>query len=82
MRTAGEPFFLAFIDVGLPDGRGDRLAQALADRHRDLIMIVTSGYETNDLAIPTDESHRFIMLTKPYEIARLKQILDRLSQVA
>ncbi len=67
----GPALALAVIDVGLPDRRGDDLAQAIRRDHPDLGIIVATGHETGALTARFRDDRRTVILGKPYLAADL-----------
>jgi DNA-binding response OmpR family regulator len=57
---------LAIIDVGLPDVRGDDLAQALRALSPELSILMASGYDAGELRARIAGDARAGVLPKPY----------------
>jgi CheY-like chemotaxis protein len=57
---------LAIIDVGLPDMRGDNLAELIRRLRPDLGIILASGYDEADLRARFAGEPRISVLAKPY----------------
>ncbi len=62
----GGGFDLAVIDMGLPDMRGDALADRLRQISPDLPIVVASGYDGADLQKRFGPGSRVAVLCKPY----------------
>ena len=62
---------LAVIDVGLPDRRGDDLAQAIRRDHPQLGIIVATGHDSGALNALFEGDRRTMVLGKPYRAADL-----------
>lgn len=78
--AAGRRFDLVISDLGLPDGSGLELMQALRDKH-DLTGIALSGFGT-DADVAASLAAGFAShLTKPVEWDRLRRELERLTPV-
>jgi PAS domain S-box-containing protein len=78
VKLLGGNIDLAIIDVGLPDGKGDRLAAELRALYPRLPIVIASGYGNDVLRerFKSDPNIRFI--GKPYTQEDLRQILQTL----
>jgi len=63
---ASHQFSLAVIDIGLPDMRGDQLADQVRQRTPDLPIVVASGYDPTELARRFAGDRAVAVLCKPY----------------
>ena len=82
----GACFDLAIIDLGLPDGNGVGLIQALWATSPGLPVIVSTGYsELPAEPLPAERAGRLALVAKPYgpdELeAAMRQVLGRVRQV-
>ena len=85
-RSAGEALAqfemrapsLAVIDVGLPDLRGDELAERLRALAPDLPIVVASGYDEAELKARFSHDPKIQVVAKPYtedDLARATRAL-------
>ncbi len=73
----GTPLAAVVVDVGLPDGRGDSLAAEIRQRFPKLPVLVASGYDPRDLALPKDDP-LIATIAKPYSPEGLVAALEAL----
>ncbi len=75
VKLLGGNIDLAIVDVGLPDGKGDRLAAELRALYPRLPIVIASGYGSDVLRerFKADPNIRFI--GKPYTQEDLRQVL-------
>jgi CheY-like chemotaxis protein len=69
---------LAVIDVGLPDIRGDVLAERLREMAPDLPIVVASGYDEAELKARFSHDPKIAVVAKPYtedDLARATRAL-------
>jgi CheY-like chemotaxis protein len=69
---------LAVIDVGLPDLRGDELAERLRAMAPDLPIVVASGYDETELKARFSHDTKIQVVAKPYtedDLARATRAL-------
>jgi DNA-binding response OmpR family regulator len=76
------PFGAAIIDVGLPDKRGDILAEELRGAWKDLPIVIASGHDKNVLAQQFVGDSRVRVLGKPYYGDMLLAALGEMGVVA
>jgi DNA-binding response OmpR family regulator len=76
------PFDAVIIDVGLPDKRGDALAEELRGARKELPIVIASGHDKNVLAqhFATDSCVR--VLGKPYYGDMLLAVLREMGVVS
>jgi DNA-binding response OmpR family regulator len=60
------PFDAIIIDVGLPDQRGDRLADEIRRMWKELPIVIASGHDKNVLAQSFAGDDRVRVLGKPF----------------
>jgi len=60
------PFDAVIIDVGLPDKRGDELADELRATWKDLPIVIATGHDRNVLAQRFGQDRYVRVLGKPY----------------
>ena len=72
LRIDAPPPALAVIDVGLPDMRGDDLAEQIRNDHPDLGIILATGHDVGALRTRFQGDDRTIVLGKPYLVADLE----------
>jgi len=66
MSPGQPPFDAVIIDVGLPDKRGDELADELRLTLKDLPIVIATGHDRNVLAQRFGQDGRVRVLGKPY----------------
>lgn len=71
-------FRVALVDVGLPDMRGDDLADGIRNDNPDLPLLIASGYDGGDLSKRFGPDRRFGVLSKPYMLSDLEKALKAL----
>ena len=76
---AGQTFAVGLVDVGLPDMRGDDLAEQIRAAQPDLPMLIASGYDGGELSARFGADRRFGVLSKPYMLSDLAQALKDLA---
>lgn len=75
----GDKFAFAVIDIGLPDGRGDKLALDLRRTLADLPIIIATGYDEGQLDATLRGNKHTAVLQKPYDIAQLKAVIESIT---
>lgn len=65
----------AIVDIGLPDKKGDALAQELRKLRSDLPIIVATGHASDSLPKELREAEKVAILGKPYDLKDLKAAL-------
>ena len=79
--SATRPFPIAFIDARLPDMDGLQLATVMHSKHKDLRIIIISGfYSEDDLQIVEAVKTRRVQafLAKPFQIDAIWEILKNM----
>jgi CheY-like chemotaxis protein len=78
-KEAGVPFDLVILDLSVPEGLGGKDAIALLKAYDPAVKaIVSSGY-SNDPAVQNFSQYGFSgILSKPYKISDMKEILEKL----
>jgi PAS domain S-box-containing protein len=66
---------VAIVDIGLPDKKGDVLAQELRNLRGDLPIIVATGHSSDSLPKELREAAKVAVLGKPYDLKDLKAAL-------
>ena len=74
----GTRFEVALVDVGLPDMRGDDLADRIRGDMPELPLLIASGYDGGDLSQRFGPDRRFGVLSKPYMLSDLEKALREL----
>ncbi|BCW89129.1 Sensor histidine kinase RcsC [Alphaproteobacteria bacterium SO-S41] len=67
-RVRGNPdtYRAAILDIGLPDGRGDQLADALRDIVAGLPIVLCTGYGMGEIRSRAFQQGRIVMISKPF----------------
>lgn len=77
---AAEPFDLALVDLGLPDGSGIDLVSLLQDRQPEALPVVVSIYDDDEHLFPALQAGAFGYLLKEQPREQLVAQLLRISQ--
>lgn len=78
IRADGRRFGAAILDIGLPDRKGDDLAEELHRVRPDLPIIIASGYDSPELRERFHGNTRLRFVQKPYDE---KYLLDTLADL-
>ncbi len=70
----GTKFQLAFIDLRLPNGQGSEIVRRIKERHRGTHVVLLSG--DPERILQALEWGPVIVLTKPYSISAIREILN------
>jgi two-component system response regulator PilR (NtrC family) len=73
---AREPFDLCLTDMRLPDGTGLELVQYIQQRHPHVPVAMITAYGSLDTAINALKAGAFDYLTKPVDLARLRELVN------
>ena len=73
---AKEPFDLCLTDMRLPDGTGLELVQHILQRHPQVPVAMITAYGSLDTAINALKAGAFDFLTKPVDLARLRELVN------
>jgi two-component system response regulator PilR (NtrC family) len=73
---AREPFDLCLTDMRLPDGTGLELVQHIQQRHPHVPVAMITAYGSLDTAINALKAGAFDYLTKPVDLARLRELVN------
>ena len=79
LKTLGADYRLIFLDIGLPDKRGDDLIKELRQFRPDLPLLVASGEDTGDLWQRLGSYQPIGFLGKPYDMQRLRVAIESLT---
>ena len=72
---AREPFDLCLTDMRLPDGTGLELVQLIQQRYPQTPVAMITAYGSLDTAINALKGGAFDFLTKPVDLARLRELV-------
>lgn len=72
---AREPFDLCLTDMRLPDGTGLELVQLIQQRYPQTPVAMITAYSSLDTAISALKAGAFDFLTKPVDLARLRELV-------
>jgi len=75
IAARGSEIGAAILDVGLPDIKGDRLVVQIRAVLPEMRIIVTTGYDTTELAKRFEADNGIRVLAKPYQPEALSSIL-------
>lgn len=78
LRASGSDYALIFMDIGLPDRRGDDLICDIRETHPILPLLVASGEEQTELKARLESFSPIAFLGKPYDMNQLTQALKSL----
>ncbi|QXI29375.1 sigma-54-dependent transcriptional regulator [Pseudomonas vanderleydeniana] len=74
-KLARDDFDLCLTDMRLPDGTGLELVQHIQQRHPQVPVAMITAYGSLDTAINALKSGAFDFLTKPVDLARLRELV-------
>jgi len=77
-----EPFDVVIVDHKMPNGSGIELVQRLRTEHFDGKIIVLSAHLTHENRSAYAELNVDTMLTKPFDVHELREVVDSLARVA
>ena len=72
----GQEFFLAFVDVKLPDASGLELIEKL----KGIPVVIMTAYGDVEVAVRSMEMGAVDYLTKPFSLEEVRRIVERLSE--
>lgn len=75
---SGSDYALVFMDIGLPDQRGDDLIRDIRKTHSDLPLLVVSGEDQVELKNRLESFSPIAFLGKPYDSDQLGRALKTL----
>ena len=78
LQAPGADYALVFMDIGLPDKRGDDLIAEIREIHADLPLLVASGEDQAELKERLGAFEPIAFLGKPYDMNRLEASLRAL----
>ncbi len=78
LRADSADYALVFMDIGLPDRRGDDLIRDIRDTHPNLPLLVASGEDQIELQNRLSLFSPIDFLGKPFDLEQLGQALKRL----
>ncbi len=78
--VAAQSFDLAMLDLGLPDGSGVEVVQALRDKQPDAQSVVVTIHDDDDHLFPALQAGAFGYLLKEQTREQLAEQLHRISQ--
>ncbi|MGE3149788.1 MAG: response regulator [Pseudorhodoplanes sp.] len=82
LQEPGANYAMIFLDIGLPDKRGDDLINEVRKFQPALPLLVASGEDIADLRSRLQHHHPIGFLGKPYDSTRLEQAIDALRQAS
>ncbi len=74
-------FDVCLTDLNLPDGRGLELVAHISEHYAQLPVAVITAYGSMDIAIDALKAGAFDFVSKPIELARLRELIERALQV-
>ncbi|NWD52149.1 sigma-54-dependent transcriptional regulator [Pseudomonas gingeri] len=74
-KLSRDSFDLCLTDMRLPDGTGLELVQHIQQRHPQVPVAMITAYGSLDTAINALKSGAFDFLTKPVDLARLRELV-------
>ncbi len=75
VSTSGEELRAVVLDVGLPDTNGEVVIDKIRAIRPDMPIVMTTGYDTNELRQKAAADPLLRILTKPYQPELLDAIL-------
>jgi DNA-binding response OmpR family regulator len=82
LQMPGADYGLVFLDIGLPDKRGDDLIKEIRASHSDLPLLVASGEDQVALKSRLGGFAPIAFLGKPYDSHHFREQLAILSAIA
>lgn len=79
LRMPGAAYSIVFLDIGLPDMRGDDLVREIRAFDAKVPILVVSGEDKTDLKGRLGTFEPIAFLGKPYDTDRLREALDALA---
>lgn len=79
LRLPGADYSIVFLDIGLPDMRGDDLVREIRAFDTKVPILIASGEDKADLQTRLDGFAPIVFLGKPYDTDKLKEALDALT---
>lgn len=79
LRLPGADYSIVFLDIGLPDMRGDDLVREIRAFDPKLPIVIASGEDKTDLKMRLGTFEPIVFLGKPYDTDKLKEALDALT---
>ena len=79
LKAPGADYRMIFLDIGLPDMRGDDLIKEVRQFRPDLPLLVASGVDTGELRQRLGSYQPIGFLGKPYDMTRLRQAIATLT---
>ena len=79
LQAPNASYAMIFLDIGLPDKRGDDLIKEVRQFNSAIPLLVASGEATPDLKARLDGFAPIGYLAKPYDQNRLKEALATLT---
>lgn len=76
--TLGGDIDAVIVDIGLPDRKGDDLAQEMRRINTDLPILIATGYGEGDFASHFAGDPLVTVLGKPYDSTTLRAALERI----
>ena len=73
---AGGRFGLALLDVRLPDGSGLDLFRTVRENQPDVPLAIITGHASVEAAVEAVKGGALDYITKPFDVARLKEVVD------
>jgi DNA-binding response OmpR family regulator len=79
VKAIGADYRMVFLDIGLPDKRGDDLIREIRDFRPGLPLLVASGEDLGDLRQRLGSYTPIGFLGKPYDTDRLQKAVKELA---
>ena len=75
-RLAEREYALCFTDMRLPDGSGQQIIEAIAERHPDTPVAMITAYGNVDAAVAALKAGAFDFVSKPVDINVLRRLVQ------
>jgi len=72
-----KPLDLALVDLRLPDGDGIELMTHLKAVHKNIQVIILTGFGTVEMAVEATQRGAFHFMTKPFNLDAILTLVDR-----
>ncbi len=74
-------YFMAFIDIFLPDGNGLRILESIKEKKRDITVIIMTAQGTMKNAIEAMQKGAYDYITKPFDMEEIYLLLDKVESL-
>ncbi|HEX4046662.1 MAG TPA: response regulator [Elusimicrobiota bacterium] len=76
-RAGAKPFDIVFCDMMMPGMNGFEVLDVLKKSHRDLPVVIMTGYTTEETESEAKMLGAFAFVTKPFEVGEIEDLIAR-----